>query len=721
MVDRTIRILVDSSQAERNTRRVTNEMDRAGNSVNRLSGFIAGFISVAAGIGAVKSIAAIGDEYAKITGLLKNATTSQDEFNAALEISKQVALDTRAGLTETVETFSALKRVTEGTGRSQVELFGILETVNKSIALTSPNAQSAAAALTQFGQALGGDFKAGAQELNSILEQAPGLAQAVASGLGVATKDLKRMGEQGELSAERVLNALQNVAGEIDVKFGNVPKTVSGALTAIRNDMLVTFGDAKVAEPLIASIEEVGKTLNDPAVRDGLVTLTSGLVKLVGWLAQAASGFADFGKEIGFFAASISGQVSEIDGLQKMIERVDKSIGKSRIFARDSSFYFMSDEELAALKAANIERIQEINDGYAGITKADREALERRKNLLSGITVAEPDIKFNAPNFAATSTPKLSFDDDGAAERKKRAEEEAAENRKRAAGHTADEVRNAKDLTRSLGLELQTRSQVASFYRQAQLAEGQSIYDQERALLEAQTLEKQALVDQRATEDTERRNEQQREALDNQYLIQSEKDAIEQAYRDQSKAAIAVYEEEKNAIEEAASQRRIAIAEAEKQAKIKFGFEMASAGIGILQAFGSQSEKRQKKLAKISIAVDTAAGIAKGVSLGWPAGIPAVLWAVINGKKAMDALNKSGGGAISMSGASGVGGGGDFSGGGSSDAAPAFKQKEVIEIRGVSKDSFVSGEQLIEIMQRNDNVIVALQGAQQDAQRRGVI
>lgn len=806
---RTIRIVVDSSNSQRQINQVNNQLnqttqeaERAGNSIKKLTGFIAGFVSVAALVGATKSIAEIGDEYAKITGLLRNATDSQEQFNDALALSKKVATDTRAGLTGTVETFAALNRVTQGTGRSQVELFGILSTINKSIALTSPATESAAAALAQFGQALGGDFKAGAQELNSILEQAPGLAEAVARGLGVATKDLKKMGEEGELSTEKVLDALKKVSEDVDVRFSKIPKTVSGSLTLVRNDLLATFGEADVAAPLISSIEDLGATLKDPAVSQGLVTLGAAIVKLVGWLASAATEFANLGKEIGYFAALVTGNVSEFDKVSKAIEDINKN-ASAGFLTKSLGYIFYSkedfDEEKERLEliekrmkqigagadfsetseeidglTSQIKNLEKAIDdsnkaldkfrkptksaylldegeapenpfgGLVGLAKVQAEEhlknidkytkqLEERKakqkSILGGaatdssVSFAEPKIEFKAPEISA---PSIEFGDNGAAAKaakaeKDRKDKQAKEDRDRAAAHAADEIRGAKELTASLELELETRTQVASFYRQAQLAEGQSIYEKERAMLQAQSLEKVALINQRETEDTERRNEQHRQALDEKNLNETEIAAIDAAYKAQQTAAEKVYQEERNSIEEAAAQKRIAIAKAEKEAKIQLGFDLASSGLAVLQAFGSQSEKSQKKMAKVGIAIDTARGVAAGVRLGWPAGIPAVLWAVANGKKAMDSLNKAGSGAISGGAVSVSSASSDIPTSSSEPSAPQFQQKKVVEIRGaIDGNSLVKISDLPAIM-GDDSMVVLINGAQADAQRRGVI
>ena len=803
---KTIRIVLDTTQAQTNsnalnttinntTNNVNNlqrtfnttnntvnnfnsNLNRTGFALNKLSAAIAGYISAASAINAIKGIAAISDEYAKITGLLRNATDSQESFNSALELSKKTAEETRAPLLSTVETFAALNRVTQGLGKSQSELFGILATINKAIAVTSPNAQSAAAALTQFGQALGGDFKASSQELNSILEQTPGLAEAVAKGLGVPTKALKKMGEEGKLSTELVIAGLQAVESEVDAKFEKIPKTISTSMQAIRNDMLATLGDAKVADPLISSLEELRATLKDPAVSEGIITISSALVKLVEWGTKAAAMFAEFGKNLGFFAAQVSGNVSEIDGLEKMIERIDKSVGKSRLFAKDFSFLGKTDEELLAIKKANEEAIAAINKshGLYVLTAEEKEKIAKDKKISDGI-----DAVFEKEKAVGEVERLKRLNDEKAAQKElgkerernqKSVDREIAslkelvnttgqskqveikyklevlgaspkeiqeamvlakqldemEARKKVAKATEkfdDEITNARDTTADLQAELDTRLQVSQFYREANLKGARDSFERERALLNAKEQEQIAQIDQRATEDAQRRNEKLREALEIENLSESQISALREQYRNQELTAEQIYEAQRTAIKEDGIRTREELDRLEFMARLQ---SFGTLGSALMSLGEGQSKKvfevgKALALAQAAISLPTAVMESFKNSGGYPWGIPAAAAMLATGLKNIQTIKSAKfGGANAGSASVGSGGGGGSlpttSGGGNEEQ---FRQRQVIEIRGIGPDSLITGSQLAEILGRDDNVVVALAGAQADAQRRGVI
>jgi len=112
-------------------------------------------------------------------------------------------------------------------------LIDFTETVSKSITISGSTAQEAAAGVIQFGQALASSRLSG-DELRSVLEQMPRLAQAIAEGMGVGIGQLREMGEAGELSATKVLDALRKAAPEIAKEFDALAPLLLGALVLLK-------------------------------------------------------------------------------------------------------------------------------------------------------------------------------------------------------------------------------------------------------------------------------------------------------------------------------------------------------------------------------------------------------------------------------------------------------------------------------------------------------
>src|SRR5699024_8635005 len=97
----------------------------------------------------------------------------------------------------------------EALGLAQGEVLSITRTINEAIKLSGGSAASADAAITQLIQGLQSGVVRG-DEFNSIMEQSPRLAQAMADGLGVTRGELRAMAMDGKLSSEVVINAIRS-------------------------------------------------------------------------------------------------------------------------------------------------------------------------------------------------------------------------------------------------------------------------------------------------------------------------------------------------------------------------------------------------------------------------------------------------------------------------------------------------------------------------------
>ena len=75
------------------------------------------------------------------------------------------------------------------------------------------------------------------------MEQAPGISKALAASLGVTTGDLRAMANEGKLSAQTVIAALQEQSTVIASEFEKLPITVEKALQNIRTQWTVLIGE----------------------------------------------------------------------------------------------------------------------------------------------------------------------------------------------------------------------------------------------------------------------------------------------------------------------------------------------------------------------------------------------------------------------------------------------------------------------------------------------
>lgn len=200
--------------------------------------------SMAAGIGGVIAGLSVGhlinetlklaDKYTLLEGRIKLVTKSTEEFNRVNDALFDLAQETRIGFDKTLEVYARFARATEQLGTSQEDLVRITDIVNKSIKISGASATEADAALIQFSQGLAAGALRG-QELNSVMEQTPAIANAIADGMGIARTEIRKMAADGKLTAEVVTKALLAQGDAIDKEFSQIPLTVADAWTKISN------------------------------------------------------------------------------------------------------------------------------------------------------------------------------------------------------------------------------------------------------------------------------------------------------------------------------------------------------------------------------------------------------------------------------------------------------------------------------------------------------
>lgn len=270
---------------------------------------------------AVRQTIQLADGYTEFSNSIRIATDSLADYRDVQSQVTEIARSTASELDATGLLYRRLESGTSDLGISQERLLRIVETTNKAVALGGSNAAEASGALRQFSQAIGNDFKASAQEMNSILEQTPGLAKAIAEGLGVSTAELKTMAKDQALSSEMVLRALEKQAGAVDEAYSNVAfsigksweKGMTGASAFIgRVNELVG-----VSRGFSNMMEDLSKQLADPTFAEGVVkqvtVLKNSFEEFFNILNTDTGGFAaDFKRNFGeLFDADISRQLDE--------------------------------------------------------------------------------------------------------------------------------------------------------------------------------------------------------------------------------------------------------------------------------------------------------------------------------------------------------------------------------------------------------------------------
>ncbi|HGN2031445.1 TPA: tape measure protein [Proteus mirabilis] len=201
------------------------------------------FASVAASALSVRQVINYADGWTELQNRLKLVTDSTQSLNRTTNDVYTIAQKTYQSLDATAQVYQRFADNADRLGLSQQKVAELTETVSKAVSLSGTSAASAAMGLTQFGQALAAGQLRG-QDLNSVIEQIPGLAQAIAEGMGISMGDLKKKAQDGEMAIDKIIQALEKVKNSVDQKFASSVTTVSQGFTNLQSAMTKFIGEA---------------------------------------------------------------------------------------------------------------------------------------------------------------------------------------------------------------------------------------------------------------------------------------------------------------------------------------------------------------------------------------------------------------------------------------------------------------------------------------------
>lgn len=241
-----------------------------------------------------KQVVDMADSYSSVNSQLKNALGGISNLATAQQGLFGIAQRTRQSYTELAASFAQISASAGAALGTQADQLRMFETISQAIAMSGASADSAAAALMQFRQGLAAGALRG-EELNSVMEQTPALARAIAEGLGVGIGRLREMGQAGELTTERLRDALEKVAPSVARQFANVEPTFNQAMTNMVNS--------------------IGRVVSKTNAATGA---TSMLARIVQGISRAAD------RSIGVDRTEIEKQQSTVDILAKKLQDLQK-------------------------------------------------------------------------------------------------------------------------------------------------------------------------------------------------------------------------------------------------------------------------------------------------------------------------------------------------------------------------------------------------------------
>lgn len=266
-----IKITADTSQAERALGSLTNSLKA--------------LVSVTAVVGLAKQFAQLSDQATNLQNKLNLVTQSGQTSAQLFDVMTKTANNLGAPLQEVGDLFFRIANNTKDLGLAQTDQLRITELLTKGFQLTGMSMGEAAGAVVQLGQGFAVGTLRG-DELNSVLESLPMVADAIAAKFGVQRGALKALGEQGKISSKDLADAILASGQSLDEAYTKRLPTIQNAFNVLSNTFTTVAG--KVNENTGAG-----------------AALSLVLVKLANTVLDVYDFFDKWGGAIGFVAEAI--------------------------------------------------------------------------------------------------------------------------------------------------------------------------------------------------------------------------------------------------------------------------------------------------------------------------------------------------------------------------------------------------------------------------------
>ena len=266
---------------EENIRNANNEQQNFNNSIRGGSNSASGLLSIikkvaiaAGGIAGINKVLNISDELASTKARLNLLV---DDGGSVEALEQKIMASAQRSRSVYFDTASAVAKLGLNAGNAfdgnMDQVIAFMEQVNKQFVIGGATAQEQSNAMIQLTQAMAAGALRG-EELNSILDGAPGIARAIEKYMGIAEGSIKTVAQEGKVTAEVVKNAMFAMADETNAKFDSMPKTWAQIWAGMKNQALSMFA------PILTKINQIANSTKFQQVTTALINGLAGVANI---------------------------------------------------------------------------------------------------------------------------------------------------------------------------------------------------------------------------------------------------------------------------------------------------------------------------------------------------------------------------------------------------------------------------------------------------------
>ena len=199
-----------------------------------LAGGLKGAFVALGGMAIISEIKQTADAMMSLSSRIRLVTKDDAE---RLQIESRLyamSMKNRASLEDLGDLYYKTALSAQRFGATQEDVLRLTDIVSKSLIIGGADTAQQKSTILQLSQALGSGVLQG-DELRSLRENAPILMDQISKFFGVTMAGLKEMGQKGELTTEKLMQAILSSGTAIDAQMGKITPTIGQAITVLGN------------------------------------------------------------------------------------------------------------------------------------------------------------------------------------------------------------------------------------------------------------------------------------------------------------------------------------------------------------------------------------------------------------------------------------------------------------------------------------------------------
>jgi len=242
-------------------KKVTDETKKtaeaSGDWLSKIKGVAASIGTMKLAQGFIEQADAMSQMQAKL-GAINDGLQTTDELNKMIFASAQRS---RGSYEDTANLVTRMGMNAKEAFSTNQEQITFAENLNKAFKIAGASGQEQASVILQLSQALAGGVLRG-QEFNAVMSGAPNVIRQIAEYMDVPVGEMRKLAEEGAITADIVKNALISATDDINAQFEQMPQTWGGIIQSGKNYLIFGLQEAFADWTAFINTEQFQEVMN---------------------------------------------------------------------------------------------------------------------------------------------------------------------------------------------------------------------------------------------------------------------------------------------------------------------------------------------------------------------------------------------------------------------------------------------------------------------------